>query len=442
MGLLTQLRELTSNQRNAFLASFLGWTLDAFDFFVLVFVLKDVAHTFHTTKTHVAFALMLTLALRPVGAFVFGLAGDRYGRRGPLMVNILLFSFLELLSGFAPTLTWFLVLRALFGVAMGGEWGLGASLAMESVPAKARGALSGLLQEGYVVGYLLAAVVYRFVAPHLGWRWMFFVGVLPALLSLFIRAKVTESPAWQQARAERERLSVGDVVRRHGRLFLYLTLLMTGFCFLSHGSQDIYPTFLEVQRGLPAATVSSIAIFFSVGALLGGVFFGTLSQRIGRRKAIILACLCALPVIPLWAFSHTVAMVALGAFLIQFCIQGAWGIIPAHLSELAPPALRGTLPGLAIQMGNLIASVNGPLQTDMAARHGGNYGLVMAVVLAVALVAVPVIAGLGREAREAGFTPGGPTLEPVEGRGIADRVPKSGDLRDEDAGAGRRKGIQ
>ena len=346
MSLLTQMRVLTPDQRSAFLASFLGWTLDAFDFFVLVFVLKDVAKTFHTDKTHVAFAIMLTLALRPVGALLFGLAADRYGRRTPLMIDVVLFSVFELLSGFAPTLTWFLVLRALFGIAMGGEWGLGASLAMETIPAKTRGALSGLLQEGYVVGYLLAAVVYRFVAPSLGWRWMFFVGVLPALLSLFIRAKVKESPAWkqqqvQQGGAKQERLSFGETVRRHGRLFLYLVVLMTGFNFLSHGTQDLYPTFLQVQHRLPPATVSTIAILYNIGALCGGIFFGSLSQRLGRRKAIVLACLCALPVIPLWAFSHNLALLTLGAFLMQFCVQGAWGVIPAHLTELSPTALRG-----------------------------------------------------------------------------------------------------
>ena len=423
MSLLTQMRALTPDQRSAFLASFLGWTLDAFDFFVLVFVLKDVAKTFHTDKTHVAFAIMLTLALRPVGAFLFGLAADRYGRRTPLMIDVVLFSVFELLSGFAPTLTWFLVLRALFGIAMGGEWGLGASLAMETIPAKTRGALSGLLQEGYVVGYLLAAVVYRFVAPSLGWRWMFFVGVLPALLSLFIRAKVKESPAWkqqqvQQGGAKQERLSFGETVRRHGRLFLYLVVLMTGFNFLSHGTQDLYPTFLQVQHRLPPATVSTIAILYNIGALCGGIFFGSLSQRLGRRKAIVLACLCALPVIPLWAFSHNLALLTLGAFLMQFCVQGAWGIIPAHLTELAPAALRGTLPGLAYQLGNLIASVNGPLQTRLAERHGDNYGLAMAGVLTVALVLVPVVAGLGPEACDTNFradsSVGGPVPETVD----------------------------
>ena len=404
MSTVAELRTLTSDQRNTFLASFLGWTLDAFDFFVLVFVLKDVAKTFHTDKTHVALAIMLTLACRPIGAFLFGLAAERYGRRTPLMIDIVLFSVLELLSGFAPNLTTFLVLRALFGIAMGGEWGLGASLAMETVPTKARGMLSGVLQEGYVVGYLFAAVVYRFVAPNLGWRWMFFVGVLPALLSLFIRAKVKESPAWVANAAKREHLPFRELMRRHGKLFLYVILLMTGFNFLSHGTQDLYPTFLQIQHKLPAATVSNIAIIYNLGALCGGIFFGTLSQRIGRRKAIILACLCALPIIPLWAFSHSLALLTLGAFLIQFCIQGAWGIIPAHLTELAPAALRGTLPGLAYQLGNLIASVNGPLQTHFAESRGDNYGMAMAVVVTVALVIVPVLAGLGREARETGFT--------------------------------------
>ena len=410
MSILTQLRSLTSDQRNAFLAAYLGWTLDAFDFFVVVFVLKDIEHEFHATAKAVSLALTFTLACRPLGAFLFGLAADRFGRRLPLMVDVLLYSALELASGFAPTLTSFLVLRALFGVAMGGEWGLGASLALESAPAKMRGLLSGILQQGYPVGYLLGAVVYPFVVPHLGWRWMFFVGVLPALLSLFIRTKVKESPAWLEGRRNRERVDFGAVLRQHGGLFFYLVLLMTAFTFMSHGTQDLYPKFLQVQRHFKPPTVSAIVIVYNVGALLGGITVGALSQKIGRRKAIVIFALLALPIIPLWAFSHSPYLLALGAFLMQFCVQGAWGVIPAHLTELSPSALRGTFTGFAYQLGNLLSSVNLTLQTGIAVGYGGekhpNFALAMAEVIVVVLVAVAAVTALGREARDVEFAPG------------------------------------
>jgi SHS family lactate transporter-like MFS transporter len=409
-----QLRGLTTDQRNAFIAAFLGWTLDAFDFFLMVFVLKDIAHDFNVTRTTVAFAVTLTLACRPIGALIFGAAGDRYGRRIPLMVNVVLFSVMELLSGFAPTLTVFFVLRALFGVAMGGEWGLGASLAMETVPPETRGLLSGILQEGYVCGYLLAAIVYPLVFPHFGWRAMFFVGVLPALLSLFIRGKVKESPVWQEAKERQAQAgglpvpTLGAEVRQNAGLFAYLVLLMAAFNFMSHGTQDLYPTFLQVQHHFKPTTVSWIAIVYNVGALCGGIFFGTLSQTIGRRKAIIMAALLALPMIPLWAFSHTAALLAVGAFLMQFMLQGAWGVIPAHLSELSPSALRGTFTGLAYQVGNLIASANLPLQTWLAERRHNDYSFALAATIAIAVLAVAGITALGREARGSSLRAGEP----------------------------------
>jgi SHS family lactate transporter-like MFS transporter len=403
-----QLRTLTPAQRNAFLACFLGWTLDAFDYFVLLFVLKDVAATFHVDKTQVAFATMLTLAFRPVGAFVFGWTADRYGRRLPLMLNIVCYSVINLFCGFAPTLTVFLILRALFGIAMGGEWGLGASLAMESVPPETRGVLSGILQEGYVVGYLLAAVAYWIVFPHLGWRWMFFIGVLPALLSLFIRSRVQESPVWEQQRGkQQERPTAGEglgaLIRQNAGLFLYLVILMTAFNFMSHGTQDIYPLFLQVQRKFPTGRVSTITIIFNIGALLGGICFGTLSQRIGRRRAIVIAALLALPVLPFWAFSHSWGMLAASAFVMQFMVQGAWGVIPGHLTELSPNALRSTFTGFAYQLGNLFASINLPLQTKLAERNGGNYALAMSSVVVVVLLAVAIITALGREAKGVQF---------------------------------------
>ena len=403
--IVAQLRALTTDQRNAFTAAFLGWTLDAFDFFLMVFVLKDIAREFNVTKTTVTFAITLTLACRPIGALLFGVAGDRYGRRIPLMVDVIFYSLMELLTGFAPTLTAFFVLRALFGVAMGGEWGLGAALAMETVPAETRGLLSGLLQEGYVCGYLLAALVYPVIFPHFGWRAMFFVGALPALLSLFIRAKVKESPAWLEARARVSAgrgpaaVPIGAALRQNLGLFAYLVVLMAAFNFMSHGTQDLYPTFLQVQHGFQPGTVSWIVVVYNIGALCGGIFFGALSQHIGRRKAIILASLLTLPMVPLWAFSHSAVMLAVGAFAMQFMVQGAWGVIPAHLSELSPGALRGTFTGLAYQVGNLIASVNLPLQTMIAEKRQDDYGFALAVTIVFVVLAVAGITALGREAR-------------------------------------------
>ena len=407
MTMWEQLRALTPVQRNAFLAAYLGWTLDAFDFFILVFVIPDVAKTFKVEKTAVTYAIFLTLAFRPVGAFLFGWLGDRYGRRIPLLIDVVFYSVMELLSGFAPTLTAFLVLRAIFGIAMGGEWGLGASLAMETVPARTRGLLSGILQQGYPVGYLLAAVVFRFVFPVLGWRWMFFIGVLPALLSLFIRFGVKESPVWVQNQQKRVTQNLGQSVRQNLGLFAYMAVLMAAFNFMSHGTQDNYPTFLRVQRHFSPDTVSTIAIIYNVGAICGGIFFGALSQRIGRRRAIVIAAVLALPIVPLWAYSRTAAMLALGAFGMQFFVQGAWGVIPAHLSELAPNVLRGTFTGLAYQTGNLIASYNATLQSRIADSHGGDYRLALASVILVVLVAVAGITALGREAPGADFAADG-----------------------------------
>jgi len=407
MTMLEQLRALTPVQRNAFLAAYLGWTLDAFDFFILVFVIPDVAKDFKVEKTAVTYAIFLTLAFRPVGAFLFGWLGDRFGRRIPLLIDVVFYSIMELLSGFAPNLTAFLILRAVFGIAMGGEWGLGASLAMETVPARTRGLLSGILQQGYPVGYLLAAVVFRFVFPVLGWRWMFFIGVLPALLSLFIRFGVQESPVWVQSQKKRATQSLGWTVRRNLGLFAYMAVLMAAFNFMSHGTQDNYPTFLRVQHHFNPDTVSAIAITYNVGAIFGGIFFGALSQRIGRRRAIIIASLLALPIVPLWAYSHTAGMLALGAFGMQFFVQGAWGVIPAHLSELAPNALRGTFTGLAYQTGNLIASYNATLQSRIAESHGNNYSLALASVILVVLLAVAGVTALGREAPSVDFAADG-----------------------------------
>jgi MFS transporter, SHS family, lactate transporter len=376
----------------------LGWTLDAFDFFLLVFVLKDIAAEFNTDISNVTLAILLTLAMRPIGAFLFGRAADRWGRRPTLMTNVALYSVLEFASGFSPNLTVLIVLRALYGIAMGGEWGVGASLTMESIPPHARGFVSGLLQSGYPTGYFLASIVYGVLFPYIGWRGMFMVGVVPALLVLYIRRNVPESPSFDRAAAEKDGGTL-DVLRAHWRLAIYAICLMTAFNFFSHGTQDIYPTFLEVQRKLSPHVVSLIAVVYNIGAICGGILFGSLSETYGRRRCIVIASLLSLLVIPLWAFSVSPVLLALGAFFMQFTVQGAWGIVPAHLNELSPANARGTFPGVVYQLGNLLASVNATLQAGLAAHLGGDYGLALAAVAGTVAVVIAVLTAVGTEAR-------------------------------------------
>ncbi len=387
----------TTEQKHVVAASFLGWSLDAFDFFLLVFVLKDIAQEFGTDISNVTLAILLTLAMRPIGAFVFGRAADRWGRRPTLMVDVLLYSIIEFASGFSPSLTVLIVLRALYGVAMGGEWGVGASLAMESIPPQARGFVSGLLQSGYPTGYFMASIVYGSLFPIIGWRGMFMVGVVPALLVLYIRRSVPESPSWNREAAAR-----GDtltILKSHWRLGIYAVLLMTAFNFFSHGTQDIYPTFLEVQHDLSPRAVGLIAVIYNIGAICGGLLFGSLSERFGRRRIIIIAALLSLFVVPLWAFSANLVLLTLGAFLMQFMVQGAWGVVPVHLNELSPDSARGTFPGFVYQLGNLLASVNATLQAAIAAHYGGNYALALAVVAGTVAVVIVILTALGTEAK-------------------------------------------
>ncbi len=401
MEFLGHFRRLTRSQRNTLIACFMGWSLDAFDFFILVFCVSALAAHFHERVSTIAEAFFWTLAMRPVGAFVFGLMADRFGRRPTLMLNIISYSFFELASAFAPNLRIFLITRALFGIAMGGEWGVGAALAFETLPVEGRGFFSGLLQEGYVVGYLMAALLYGALFHAIGWRGMFVIGALPAVAVTFILRKVEESPAWVQGRVAAEsKKNLSKDIWSHAGIFVFLVILMFGFNSFSHGTQDVYPTFLQKNLGFGPGTVSLIAIVYNVGALAGGILFGTLSERIGRKRAIVIAALLAIPVIPLWAYSHTVPMLALGGFLMQFMVQGAWGVVPAHLNELSPPAVRGTLPGFAYQLGNLLSSRNSVIQARLAEnRYGGSFSPVLAwtVVLIASLVAIVTVSGKERQ---------------------------------------------
>ena len=385
---------------NALVASFLGWTLDAFDFFVLVMAMPAIAKDFHKDIRSIAATIAVTLAFRPVGALIFGLLADRYGRRLPLMLDLVSYSVVEVFSGFAPNYNSFLVLRALFGIGMGGEWGVGASLVMEKVPPRWRGLLSGLLQEGYAVGYLLAACCYFTVFPRWGWRPMFFIGGLPALLALFVRYGVKESAVWEKTRHQNWS-GLGRAIVSNWKLFLYLTALMMMMSFSSHGTQDMYPTFLKEQRGFSPKQVAVLAIIYNVGAVLGGLFFGRLSDRIGRRRGMSISLLLAIAVIPLWAYAPSAVWLGLGAFLMQFMVQGAWGVVPAHISELSPDDVRGFLPGFAYQCGVLLAGSVAYLEAVFASHL--NYSTAMAMTVGTIFIVASAVIVFGPEKRGARF---------------------------------------
>jgi len=388
----------TKSQKNVVFAAYLGWTLDAFDFFLMVFMFKDVAATFQVDIKTVVTAVTLTLAARPIGAFIFGRLADRFGRKPALMWNILAFSALEVASGFAPTITVFLALRFLFGIAMGGEWGIGSALTFETIPLRARGVVSGLLQVGYPSGYFIASIAMYFLYDALGWRYMFMLGAIPAILVFFVRQGVDESPAWIEQRLKKEQHGLLEVMSRNWKLALYAIVLMTAFNFFSHGSQDAYPNlFLKIQHGFDTHTLSLMTAIGNIGAILGGIGFGWLSQRIGRRRAITIAALIALPVLPFWAFGSTPLVLGIGAFLMQVSVQGAWGIIPVHLNELSPPEIRATFPGVVYQLGNFIASANLPIQVMIAEQHGNNYGLAMAIVVGTVAVVITLMVARGPE---------------------------------------------
>jgi SHS family lactate transporter-like MFS transporter len=399
-------KKITGDQRNSFIAAMLGWTMDAFDYFIVVFVYADIAKTFHHSKTEVAFVTTATLVMRPVGALLFGLWADRVGRRTPLIVDVIFYSVVGFLCAFAPNFTVLVILRLLYGIGMGGEWGLGAALAMEKVPAERRGFFSGLLQEGYALGYLLASVASLVVINWLGlsWRWLFGLSIIPALISLIIRYRVKESEVWEAAQDQMRLTStrIRDVMRNGAvvRRFFYLVALMTAFNWMSHGTQDVYPTFLGSTAnhgaGLSSVTVKWIAVLYNVGAIIGGLTFGTLSQRFGRRHTVVFCAVLGLPIVPLFAYSRTAAMLCLGSFLMQLFVQGAWGVIPAHLTEMSPDAIRGLYPGVTYQLGNLLAAFNLPIQERLAESHG--YPFALTVTIVPVLLAVATLTLIGKDA--------------------------------------------
>ena len=388
------------DRRSALLAGYLGWTLDAFDFFLVVSCLTAIGREFHKTDAEMALTLTATLAFRPVGAFLFGLLADRYGRRLPLMIDLVFYAIVEVLSGLAPNYTTFLVLRALFGIGMGGEWGVGASLAMEKVPPRLRGVLSGFLQQGYAMGFLLASLCNLFLFNRLGWRPLFFLGGLPALLALFVRVRVKESEVWQKTRHATWG-QLGRAITSNWKLFLYLVLLMTAMNLAAHGTQDLYPTLLERQWHFAVPRRNALSAFSMVGAILGGTFCGYISDRIGRRRTMAFALLLAVLAIPLWAFAPSIPLLFLGGFIMQALVQGAWGVVPAHLSELSPDSVRGFLPGFGYQMGVLFSSAIPRIEADIA--HRTSYAAAMSGTAAGVFLLAAIAISLGPERRAAKF---------------------------------------
>lgn len=343
-----KLLSMLNGQQWAFFAvAFVAWTWDAFDFFSVSLTVTDLADDFGKSKTDITWGITLVLMFRSVGSIIFGIASDRYGRKWPFVINNLLFIILELGTGFCQTYQQFLACRALFGVAMGGLYGNAAATALEDCPEEARGIMSGILQQGYAFGYLLCAAFARGLVDTTGhgWRPLFWFGACPPVLFIIFRLMLPETETYR----ERERLriearaagaaagndSVGNVflregkvaLKRHWALLLYLVLLMAGFNFMSHGSQDLYPTMLENQLGFGKTRVTVTQVVANLGAMLGGTVVGYSSQSLGRRFCIIICCIVGGALLYPYTFVRTDAIMA-AAFFQQFCVQGAWGVIP------------------------------------------------------------------------------------------------------------------
>ena len=381
-------------------AGILGWVLDAFDFFVVIFLIDTLAANFHVQKSAIVWTISIALAMRPVGALLFGSLADRFGRRAPLIGCVLYFSAATLLSAFAPNFAVFVVLRALYGIGMGGYWGIGASLAVESAPLRRRGLVSGLMQSGYPLGYLLAALAMENILPHLGWRVMFCVGFALAIVISLLALRAPESSAWQL----HHKSSIGGMFRvlwENRVSFAYLLLVMTVMSCLSHGTQDLYPDFLKSAHGFARSQVSHLAIFYNLCAIAASPLFGNLSESLGRRRTIIAALCVAILALRPWVFGATPLTLAFGACLMQFGVQGAFGVIPAHLNELAPNAIRSLFPGFVYQLGVLVASPAVSIEYALQKRMG--YSWALTLFETVVILSLIVIFSLGREEKGRDF---------------------------------------
>ena len=397
---------ITKGWQFAVASSILGWVLDAFDFFVVVFLFDALAGNFHVEKKAIVWTISITLAMRPVGALLFGALADRYGRKKPLMACVVYFSAITILSGFAPNYLFFVVMRALYGIGMGGYWGIGASFAMENAPRERRGVLSGMMQGGYPFGYLLAAVGMLTIMPHLGWRAMFVVGSLLAAVIVVLTYLSPESEAWKQHRMG----SVANIFKtlfQHMGSFSYLLLVMVVMSCLSHGTQDLYPDFLKSLPSIKNAMVFGmkplygIPIIYNIGAITGAIFFGHFSERIGRRYAIMVALLLSLLAIPAWAFGGSVLMLVVGSYVMQTGVQGAFGVIPVHLNELSPDAVRSLFPGFVYQLGVLIASPAVSFEFLLRDHYGYPWALTLFEVIVIVLLLI--IFAVGPEQRGKSF---------------------------------------
>jgi SHS family lactate transporter-like MFS transporter len=402
----SQNEQSTPGWQFAVTSGILGWVLDAFDFFVVIFLLDSLAAHFHVQKSAIVWTISITLAMRPVGALLFGALADRYGRKKPLIACVIYFSAATTLSAFAPNYILFFALRALYGIGMGGYWGIGASFAMENAPRHRRGILSGMMQGGYPFGYLLASVGMMTIAPHFDWRAMFVVGSFVAVAIIILTALSPESEAWKMHRMG----SIGSIFKtlfQHKRSFFYLLMVMAVMTCLSHGTQDLYPDFLKTLPSIKHALILGvqplygIPILYNIGAIVGALFFGQISERIGRRYSIIAALVVSLLSIPAWAFGGSMLVLVSGSFLMQAGVQGAWGVIPAHLNELSPDSVRSLFPGFVYQLGVLIASP--AVSFEFLLRDHFGYPWALTLFEGVVIVALIFVFAYGPEQRGRSF---------------------------------------
>ncbi|KAI0074125.1 MFS general substrate transporter [Panus rudis PR-1116 ss-1] len=441
--LLQVLRSLTWVQWGHFFSGWLAWTCDAIDFFSVSLSVTHLTVQFDKKTKDITTAITLTLLLRSVGAVIFGVLSDRFGRKWPLVANLLVVALLELGSGFVNTFSAFLAVRSLFGIAMGGIWGLAASTGLENLPVEARGLASGILQQGYAVGYLLAAVINLNLVPSVsaGWRALFWTGAGISLFAAFIRMLLPESEVFLRAKAlEKARGKTTKhktkvfmhetwvMLKRHWLLCIYAVLLMTGFNFLSHGSQDLYPTYLQQSKGFSDhnATVATIIGNCVSSSHSGGAIAGWLSQYIGRRLTIIIFVLAIGAFIPLWILPSSFGALAAGAFCIQFGVQGAWGVIPIQLAEMSPPAFRATFPGVAYQVGNMVSSASAQieatggdnLKTTIPGKPGlvPDYATVQGILIGVVAAFVIIVTIIGPENHGSHFEKAKTAFEEGAGR--------------------------